>query len=250
MIVLNAGKISVVFDMHGVLASSKKIAELYLDNLIKIYEENGIHAREAINIYENNLRPIVMELRAIQSRDSAFIKDVKRVLNKWLILLTKNLPEKSRVEYHEELAFFSYEVASHKNTLFPEVKQVLQSLSKQGYILHIASTAGKNHLEGILEAGSIKRHFGNRVYGYETIKCFKNNIEYYNRLLEKVNHKRTKNVVLVGNSDDEAIVSKQAGIIPILINRERQLSEKAKKVSHAVLDDLSSLPSILRELHD
>lgn len=235
--------------MHGVLASSEKIAQIYLNNLISVYEKNGIRSQEANEIYTHNLKPIVNELRAIKSRDSAFISDVDYVLSKWLKILTSKLPEEKKQHYRKILSFFNYEVASSKSTLFPEVTQVLKYLINQGYILHIASTAGNNHLEGIIDVGEIKKYFDNRVYGYESIKCFKNNIEYYTRLLKRISHEKDDIVILIGNSDDEAIKSKQAGIIPILINRERNLSDAAKKASYAVLNDLTSLPAIMQEIY-
>lgn len=114
---------------------------------------------------------------------------------------------------------------------FPETKEVLESLKKQGAILGVVTSNNSIHVRNIFEHCGIDKNLLDVVVGNKEAKHSKPHPEPILKALEMLNYQGDgSDVVYIGDALNDALAAINAKVNPILLDRndEHQTNEYKK----------------------
>ncbi|MFX1256137.1 MAG: HAD family hydrolase, partial [Promethearchaeota archaeon] len=134
--------------------------------------------------------------------------------------------------------------------LTPKTKEILEKLKVGGYQLYIASSAHTRHIRGILEGTGILNYFI-QIYGFNNVGFMKSDKRFFQAIIVSLGNSPTE-CVMIGNSAQEILFSKDLGIKTILIKHEleergeeEQLKKQALETADAVCETVEDILEIL-----
>jgi FMN phosphatase YigB (HAD superfamily) len=125
------------------------------------------------------------------------------------------------------------------DTLFPDVRGVVERLREAGYILGIASHATSQQSRGTLEGGGLAGFFAGPILGPDVTGHFVKNRDYY--LSAGLPPERC---LVVDDSPDGILGAKAAGMRAVLLNREG--SPPDAPADFILTGSLDGLPAYLK----
>lgn len=135
---------------------------------------------------------------------------------------------------------------SRCNAAFPGAQVALQTLSEQGYPLHMASGQESAYLRGSLTGMGLHSYF-DRLFGPDLIDCAKEGEEYYRRVFDAVGVGAAE--VIIVDDYPPAIgwaVATGAKVIQAKLSPVRH--EETQPGVVAVVTDLNALPDLIAEV--
>jgi len=203
----------IIFDLDGTLLNS---IDVIVQSFKKAAELLGVNID--LNVVRNNI--------GIPSRE---------ILNKAL---------KTKVDEHLMSKFLTLRRRLHDELimnakLFEDALPTLIRLKERGYKLALVSSNVRYRLERILERNKI-RDFFDVVVSYEDVKRPKPYPDMVLKALEEIKVD-AKNTVLVGDSINDIISAKRAGVTAILIDRKGVREKLGEDFRISSLKELSRL---------
>ena len=254
-------KLTIFFDLHGVLANTELLQRQYIKIIEMIYSSVGKNKIEIKNIQKQILQKISIELDRLHTstlKDEEFTNAIFRYKNEmnrfYKTFLVGNQLQHRKTKLLTAINF-DYVTSASINSFYPDTQQEFKNfLVDPDFKVYIASNSSSVHIAGALEAagflGKIKK---DQVLGWEKIKCAKSTQDYYTRLKKYAID--SSQAIMVGNSSDEVLHAKKAGFQTVTIQRHENLnfsfvedviSIKAQQETHFYLNSLVGLYSSLK----
>ncbi len=142
--------------------------------------------------------------------------------------------------------FFSEDPLDYPSLLFPEVREALKELKKEGYRLALCTSSGRKEIDLFFKKTNLGGYF-DLVLTKEDISHNKPDPEIYLKALKKLNIHKEKAVV-VEDSKQGILASKRAGIYTLARKDKRFGIDQSD--SDAVIEDLNDLLKWLRSNND
>lgn len=243
-----------LFDLHGVIAISSRIAESYKKNHVDYLEKLGFSREDCEYRYDNALKKFNKDYYDnVYSTpiDEPFMIIIKNLFYqyKYDLLQDHNLVS----EKGENVSFFHKKaiIAGCKNKeenyyLYPEVANAIIELSDKGFAIALATSAHSKHAKAVISCTSIKNYF-DEILGFDIIKAHKSAPEFYLRCCKKLHFKK-ENCIVIGNSKDEIIVPKRLGMGTFFIDRERFVTYNVQSIADGSFSNLKELKLRLLDL--
>ncbi len=243
-----------VFDLHGVLADSRKIVEFYDEEFIRILGKVGIDADRSVKIHREFLDWWLTEARNIYKASSEQVLEEMFELNgryeqKLLSLISKHTGKDSHEYYQDiESRTFEFNASSRGNASYPEVKAVLDHLqqTRPKLALHVASNAHSSHVRGTLTGASLNGYF-QQILGYDRIGFQKSHPKYWSGLLQLIGG-TSIDTVFVGDSAVEAQGCTQLGMTCIIVDRGNVFDASSLGQKSLVIENLHQILDLLPPL--
>lgn len=243
-----------VFDLHGVLADSRKIVEFYDEEFIRILGRAGIDADRSVKIHRDFLDWWLTEARNIYKASSEHVIEEMFELNgryeqKMLSLISKHTEEDPHEYYQDiESRAFEFNASSRGNASYPEVKSVLDHIhhSRPNLSLHVASNAHSSHVRGTLTGASLIPYF-RQILGYDRIGFQKSHPKYWSRLLQLIGG-TSVDTVFIGDSAVEVQGCTQLGMTCIVVDRYNVFDASSLGHKHFLIENLHQILELLPHL--
>ena len=254
-------KLTIFFDLHGVLANTELLQRQYIKTMEKIYLDLGKNEIEIKNIQKQILEKLSIELERLHAstlRDVEFTSAIFKYKTEMDKLYKESL-SRNQLENQKSTLLttenFDYITSSTINSFYPDAQEELNKFLVDPNIkVYIASNSSSNHIKGALEAaGFLEKVNQDQILGWEIIQCTKSTQSYYKRLKKYAND--NSQVIMVGNSSDEVLNAKKAGFQTVTIQRQEKLdfsfvenyiSTKAQKEVNLYLNSLKGLYLFLK----
>ena len=254
-------KLTIFFDLHGVLANTELLQRQYIKIIEIIYSDVGKNKTEIKNIQKQILQKLSIELTRLHTstlKDGEFMNAIFRYKNE-MNRLYKTFLVGNQLQHRKAKLLtatnFDYLTSASINSFYPDTQQEFNNfLVDPDFKVYIASNSSSEHIAGALEAagflGKVKK---DQVLGWEIIQCAKSTQDYYTRLKEYAID--GSQAIMVGNSSDEVLRAKKAGFQTVTIQRHENLnfsfvedviSTEAQQEAHIYLNSLSGLHSFLK----
>ena len=163
------------------------------------------------------------------------------LLNSFAELVGEENAQDAIVKYRERFSV----VGLYENKIYPNVKDTLSLLKKQGYILCTASSKPQIYVEKILQHFDIAQYF--TIIGGSTLDgkiCEKEDV--INLVLNQLNAEK-QNVVMVGDTRFDLIGAEKIGLSAIGVTYGFASKEELCHYPHiALIDDISEITDILQ----
>ena len=250
---------TLILDLHGVLVDSKKVKENYEIFLKKLYSDFNINEKKAIEYHKNGLTFFLNSINVIKSKnliDEKFLEEMQVIDNEWDDLMRKpvlNWKNKSKLL---EIESRQIELKSGmiRNVFYPDAINFLKYWLKKmqsHFKIVIASNSHSSHIKGVISGFDENLVSKVKIYGWDKTKCLKSHPNYFLRLKEIINSDLKKNLplIMIGNSNDEIIGSSNEKMLPILINRDANISNFAFKKAEMVFNSLDGVWYFIRNLN-
>ncbi len=240
-------------DLHGVIVNSKLIFQKYRQLTIRhLMDDFDLQEESATQRYDS-------AYSTWETKAYSFLKDSKtpKEGEKFLDFLRKNDEVFSECLYsgldtsdvedgnlrHKP---FEYNVACRIEALYPEVRDILNELTEEGYVLHAASSNFSGHIKGILRANMIE-HLFDSVIGFDDVASTKHTLQFYKRMLKQTRTAPSE-AIMLGNSLHEILKPRRLGMTTVHVNRERKVPHDVQRLATIRLRNLRSLPLKLENL--
>lgn len=128
--------------------------------------------------------------------------------------------------------------------LFPEVKDILAEL-KESYVLGILSNTDNETLFSAVKYAGLEIDY---ILTSEKARNYKPNTGIFLRACNDLGLNKDE-VVYVGNSLNDAVGAKRAGLMMIHVNRQRRSLNNLLYLSDYEVESLRPIPKIIRELN-
>ncbi len=176
--ILDSG--NVIFDLDGTLYDTDKVSIEALQTALSKFDITDISDDEIRDQFGEVTDMIVRNL--VPDRDEEFYEDLKE-----------------EIKYQEE------RLIPKKGELYEGIKDMLSSLSENGYDLSICSNGRKEYIELVLETTDIKKHFSN-IRGNEPGKSKADQLKDLLKCLEGTDS------IMIGDRYHDIEAAKEAGI--------------------------------------
>lgn len=190
------------FDFDGTLGNS-------LPGLVNPFQM--AFAKEGVILDEDGVRELT-HMAFVQMCAKFGIKDEKKILSLYQYLNKKMFDE-------EEIA---------KVTIFPEVKEVLTKLKKEGVRIAIVSGNHTDYIEKVLVANDLNNYF-DFVVGGNTVAKPKPYADPLLKAIELSGNPSKTDCIYIGDSLQDVACAKNAGIDGILLDRRNEYLDYHEK---------------------
>lgn len=248
----------IFFDLHGVLVQLEIVSRNYDRYLAQVLKPAGLDPHEVSILHNNAFTQWITAIYQVfddfdngMLDENEFIYQYKIIDKKWETFILKHVPEYYQQEIEplirtDKVEFES--LAFGDPMLYPEVLPTLKELNKIPNIrLHIASSASKRHILGAVTRHKLHQYFQEFI-GYDTVKAPKKSRTglYFKKMLilTGANPKRS---IFVGDSIEEAKLSKMFGIQFIMMDRDNTIDKEVRRENDLkIVNNFSELlPMIL-----
>lgn len=265
-IVLNKGfllsklRYDIFFDLHGVLAQLEIVSRNYDSYLARVLQPTGLDPHEVSILHDKAFIEWITEITSIFDYfdkglidENEFMHQYKIIDKKWEAFILKHVPKHyqekvkplirtDKVEF-EALAFGD-------PILYPDVLPALKELSKISNLrLHIASSASKRHILGAVTRHKLHEFFQEFI-GYDSVQAPKKsrNGLYFKKMLMLTGASPERSI-FVGDSIEEAKLSKMFGIQFIMIDRNNIINYKDERdTTLKIVTNFSELLPIILDI--
>jgi FMN phosphatase YigB (HAD superfamily) len=238
-----AEKVHLIFDLHGVLVSKKKMAKKYDEFMLNFLRKYfGLSKSKLLEIItQANEEWMKFWDHSEKKNQETILENYEEANIAWARICTQN---KYQGNLQQLAEFLEYYVPSQFCYLYPEVKMTLRSLQKNGIKMAIASSAYTRHTFGVLVGCRLLTYFS-KIIGLENTKSLKSDIRYYERAFELLKT-QAENCVFIGNSFNEVYLPKKLGTKTIFVNRETSKNnlievQKPPNNPNMIVPDLQNL---------
>ncbi len=190
------------FDFDGTLGDS-------LPGLVKPFQM--AFATEGIFLSENDVRELT-HMAFIQMCEKFNIRDEKKIL--------------SLYKYLNEKMFDEEEIA--KVTFFPEVREVLEKLKKEGVRVAIVSGNHTDYIKKALVANNLDQYF-DFIVGGNTVNKPKPYPDPLLKAIELSGNPSKKDCIYIGDSLQDVACAKNAEIDGILLDRRAEYGDYSER---------------------
>jgi HAD superfamily hydrolase (TIGR01509 family) len=134
---------------------------------------------------------------------------------------------------------------------YEETRSVVAALAEAGYALGVVSNAPASHIQGSLDGAGLLEYFDSRLVGSDTAGSFAKGPEAYYHACTRASCTPAECAVFDDNLDG-VYGARRTGAHVALIERagrqDHRPLDDARRLAHAVLPDLASVPPYLRQL--
>ncbi|MHA2000004.1 MAG: HAD family hydrolase [Promethearchaeota archaeon] len=252
-------RLDIFFDLHGVLIDIATVGGFYEEYLQEILVPLGMTRQQINSIHARVQVAWVRAFRALNDVPDgevhdvdAFLSKIKKINDDWNNGILSQIPEDLRDSIRDKFHTFTleYNVMSRvtKSTLFRDVERVLEELSRiDGIVLHVASSASSYHVRGTLEGQGIAGYFTS-IFGYDTVSAPKKAPHgYYFEQMIKISGAIPEKSIFIGDSLEEATLSKKFGMRYVMVNRNSKNIEN-RNYDFPVITELRDILPIVENL--
>jgi len=202
----------IFFDFGGTIATMKPPKESILRNFLasKAIDVPIEQITQAYRIVDYCHKQSALELKNKNDKKSFLIKFNSEVLK------VLGLAKKSALWGQELFDFFQ---TKKRWDLFPDVFEVLESLKEQGFSMTILANWDKS-LKMIVRKLGIRQYFM-EILSSEEIKMEKPDPEVFLYALRLISVSPEESIYVGNEYETDVIGSRSAGLVPVLIDRDR-----------------------------
>ena len=250
----------IIFDLHGVLVSTKRLRVAYTRGYTRILEQAGVPKNKAERIHSQALdsyfgkwAELLKEYDSRASTNQDHILDCTNMHraadDAWLrtirSMVSPDIFESIKPKLRDKA--LEAKILENYDCSYSEIAEVCEDLIMQGHKLVVASNAERFHVEAVLKGAKLLKFFA-EIVGCDDLGAHKNDQSYFQKLrryLEpRFKHFGEQTYVYVGNSSQEVRGAVAANMIPVAIYRERDIDKDALSLARSVMLDLLPLPAL------
>ena len=238
-------------DMHGVLVNSSKMIKNYEKVLINIFKKYNISEEEAIEYHNQGLKlysKLLNEIKEKKLQEKQFLNAMDVADKQWDILLQGFVKGMRALEL--ESRNIEFLAGSYANAFYDDAKTFMNKiveLSNYEYDINffIVSNSHSKHIEGLFTGAGFIDFDKSKLYGWDNVKSLKNDPYYYKKLIKL---SKSKNNIILGNSKEEMLFGKKAGMKTVFVERELKGPIDFDEYIDLRIKNLENILSLVQEI--